>query len=193
MSVEEKATLIRLKRLPRLFRKEDAEKLAPHPGAFLARALRNGLIHRLMRGHYVNSLLHGFPRVEAVGCFLRPPAYVSCEWALNYHGISLQSPVICSVVTLSPAVGARRNVLYQGITLEFSKLAPRLFFGFMRMDDFAVATPEKAVLDTLHLRKALPAADELDWEAVDQNTLRAMARSFPLSVTRRLEALLGRE
>lgn len=193
MSVEEKSTLIRLKLLPRLFRKEDAEKLAPHPDAFLARAVQKGLIHRLMRGHYVNSLLHGFPRVEAVGCFLRPPAYVSCEWALHYHGISLQAPVVCSVVTLSPAVGAQRNVLYQGITIEFSKLAPTLFSGFTLLDDFAIASPEKAVLDTLHLRKALPAADELDWDAVDTNAMRMLAKSFPRSVARRLEALLGRE
>jgi predicted transcriptional regulator of viral defense system len=193
MSLEERSTLIRLKLLPRLFRKEDVEKLAPHPGAFLARALRNGLIHRLMRGCYVNSLLHGFPRVEVVGCFLRPPAYVSCEWALNYHGISLQAPVVCSVMTLSSAVGTRRDVLYQGVTIEFSKLAPTLFSGFMLVDDFAIATPEKTVLDTLHLRKALPAADELDWDAVDRNAMREMARLFPLSVTRRLEALLGRE
>ncbi len=185
----EKSTLKRLKFLPELFRIEDVEKLTPHPAMFLSRALKNGLIHRLMRGHYINSFLCGFPRVETVGCFLRPPAYVSGEWALNYHGVSLQSPVICTIITLSPAVGKCRNIPYQGVTIEFSKISPALFFGFIRVDDFYIATPEKAVLDTLHLRKALPAGDELELDNIDMEAMNQMAPKFPLSVTRRLNPL----
>ncbi len=87
---EEKTTLKRLKLLPALFRKQDAEKVAPHTGTFLSRAIKQELIHRLNRGNYINSFLYGFPRVEEVACFLRQSAYISCEWALNYHGVSLQ-------------------------------------------------------------------------------------------------------
>ena len=188
----EKSTLKRLKFLPGLFRLEDVEKLVPYPAMFLSRALKNGLIHRLMRGHYVNSFLYGFPRVETVGCFLRPPAYVSSEWALNYHGISLQSPVVCTIITLSPAVGKCRNIPYQGVTIEFSKVSPALFSGFIRIDDFYIATPEKAVLDTLHLRKSLPAEDELELDNIDIKTINEMAKKFPLSVTRRLDPLRRR-
>jgi len=187
MTAMEKSTLKRLKFLPGLFRMEDVEKLVPHPAMFLSRALKNGLIHRLMRGHYVNSFLNGFPRVETVGCFLRPPAYVSGEWALNYHGISLQSPVVCTIITLSPAVGKCRNIPYQGITIEFSRISPTLFSGFIRIDDFYIATPEKALLDTLHLRKALPAEDELELDGIDIEAMNQMAQKFPLSVTRRLD------
>ena len=171
---------------------EDVEKLTPHPAMFLSRALKNGLIHRLMRGHYINSFLYGFPRVETVGCFLRPPAYVSGEWALNYHGVSLQSPVVCTIITLSPAVGKCRNIPYQGITIEFSRISPALFFGFIRVDDFYIAAPEKAVLDTLHLRKALPAGDELELDNIDIEIMNQMAPKFPLSVTRRLNPVRDR-
>jgi len=55
----EKATLLRLKRLPQLFRKADAEKIAPHPAIFLSRAVAKGLIHRPNRGNYVNAFLLG--------------------------------------------------------------------------------------------------------------------------------------
>ena len=189
MTAMEKSTLKRLKFLPGLFRLEDVEKLVPHPAMFLSRALKNGLIHRLMRGHYINSFLYGFPRVETVGCFLRPPAYVSGEWALNYYGISLQSPVVCAIITLSPAVGKCRNIPYQGITIEFSKISPVLFSGFIRVDDFYIATPEKAVLDTLHLRKSLPAEDELELDSIDIETMNGMAKKFPHSVTRRLNPI----
>ena len=189
MTAMEKSTLKRLKFLPGLFRLEDVEKLVPHPAMFLSRALKNGLIHRLMRGHYINSFLYGFPRVETVGCFLRPPAYVSGEWALNYYGISLQSPVVCTIITLSPAVGKCRNIPYQGVTIEFSKISPVLFSGFIRVDDFYIATPEKAVLDTLHLRKSLPAEDELELDSIDIETMNGMAKKFPHSVTRRLNPI----
>jgi hypothetical protein len=74
---EEKSTHKRLKLLPNLFRKQDAEKVAPHTGMFLARALKKGLIHRINRGNYINSFFFGFPGVEEIACFLRSPAYVT--------------------------------------------------------------------------------------------------------------------
>jgi predicted transcriptional regulator of viral defense system len=118
---KERSTHRRLKLLPVLFRKQDVEKVAPHAGMFLTRALKKGLIDRINRGNYINSFLHGFPGVEEVGCFLKPLGYISCEWALNYHGISLQSPLVCTVITLSTSVGKKRNIQYQGITVEFSR------------------------------------------------------------------------
>ncbi len=63
---EEKTTLKRLKLLPNLFRKQDAEKVAPHTAVFLSRALKDGLIYHINRGNYINSFLYGFPAVEDV-------------------------------------------------------------------------------------------------------------------------------
>lgn len=187
--VNEKSTLKRLKMLPRLFRKQDVEKVAPHAAMFLSRALKEGLVHRLNRGNYINSFLYGFPRVEEVACFIRPPAYVTCEWALNYHGISLQSPVVCTVATLSSAVGTHRSIDYQGITIEFSRIARPLFFGFTRIEGFYMATPEKALLDTLHLRKSLPTPDELELGGIHFDSLNEMGKKFPSTVLRRFSLL----
>ncbi|MFH1982746.1 MAG: hypothetical protein ABIL58_12960 [Pseudomonadota bacterium] len=187
----EKPTLLRLKRLPQLFRKTDVEKIAPHAAIFLSRAVAKGQIHRINRGNYVNSFLYGFPRAEEVASFLRPPAYVSCEWALNYHGISLQSPVVCTVVTLSTAVGRKRGVEYQGVHIEFSRISPKLFFGFETIDSFHIATAEKALLDALHLHKGLPAADELEMTELDMDLLASMARHYPPAVQMQLKALNG--
>jgi antitoxin component of RelBE/YafQ-DinJ toxin-antitoxin module len=181
-AVDERSTLKRLKLIPILFRKQDAEKVTPHAAIFLSRALKQGLVHRLYRGNYVNSFLHGFPRVEEVACFVRPPAYVTGEWALNYHGVSAQSPVVCTAVTLGSAVGSHHRVRYQGVTIEFSKISPSLFFGFNRIDNFYMATPEKAILDTFYLRRALPTPDELEMETINIETLQQMARRFPLTV-----------
>ena len=183
---EEKITLKRLKLLPALFRKQDAEKVTPHAGMFLSRAIKKGLIHRINRGNYINSFLYGFPGVEEVGCFLKPPAYISCEWALNYHGISLQSPAVCTVITLSTSVGKKRNIQYQGITVEFSRIAPSLFFGFTYQDRFYMTSPEKAILDTIYYRKTLPARDELELDGVDFKLLSKMAGRYPSPVSHSL-------
>ena len=183
---EDRSTLKRLKLLPVLFRKQDVEKVTPHAGMFLSRALQKGLIHRLNRGNYINSFLYGLPGVEEVGCFLKPPAYISCEWALNYYGISLQAPMVCTVVTLSSSVGKKRNLRYQEIIIEFSRISPSLFFGFTYKDRFYIASPEKAILDTFYYRGAIPAQDELELDKVDFNLLLKMVNKYPSSVSRSL-------
>ena len=186
---QERSTLKRLKILPRLFRKQDAEKVAPHAGIFLSRAFKKGLIHRLNRGNYVNSFLYGWPDVEEVACFLKPPAYISCEWALNYHGITLQVPTVCTVVTLSTSVGKKRNISYREITLEFSKISSALFFGFAYCEGFYMASPEKAILDTLYYRGSIAAQDELELDQVDVDLLSKMAEKYPADYGVRLSLL----
>ena len=188
---EEKSTLKRLKLLPHVFRKQDAEKVAPHTAVFLSRALQKKLIYRLTRGNYINLFLYGFPRIEEVACFLRPPSYITCEWALNYHGISLQSPQVCTVATLSSDVGKRRSIEYQNFSIEFSKIAPSLFFGFTYVRNFYIATAEKAILDTLYNRKTLPVRDELELDEIKEDVLLEMSLKFPKTLTKRLFTLLG--
>ena len=187
---EEKSTHKRLKLLPNLFRKTDAEKVARHTAMFLSRALKNGLIHRINRGNYINSFFYGFPRVEEIACFLRPPAYVTCEWALNYHGVMLQVPYVCAVATLSHSVGKSRDIEYQGIRIEFSKISPKLFFGYKTHPGFYMAIPEKAILDTLYYRRGLPVVDELELEDVNQEALMEMAKKFPSPVMRKMKLIL---
>ncbi len=129
--------------------------------------------------------------MEEVACFLKPPAYISCEWALNYHGISLQSPTVCTVVTLSSSVGKRRNIEYQGITIEFSRISASLFFGFTYHNRFYIASPEKAILDTLYYRGTIPAPDELELDRVDFDLLSRLADGYPNSVSRYLVNISG--
>jgi len=188
---QEKAAIKRLKSLPSLFRTQDAEKVSPHTGMFLSRALQNGLIHRLARGNYINSFLYGFPGIEEVACFLKPPAYISCEWALNYHGISLQSPLMCTVITLSTSVGKKRNINYRGITIEFSRISPSLFSGFIYYDRFYMALPEKAILDTIYYRRSIPAQDELNLDEVDSKNLLKLLDKYPSYVSKILLSLNG--
>jgi hypothetical protein len=139
------------------------------------------------KGVYLNLLRDNRPALEEIACFLRTPSYISCEWALNRHGVLLQAPAVCTVLTLGTAVGVSRNLPFGGLTIEFSRIAPRLFTGFETRDGFNLAFPEKALLDAIHLRKAIPFRDELEIDRLDMDCLLQWAEPFPLP-TRKLAA-----
>ncbi len=174
--------------LPALFRYADAAKFVSNPNVFLTRALKAGRVARIVRGVYYNTFKNA-PRVEEVACYLRTPSYISCEWALNYHDVILQVPVVCTVITLSTSVGERNKVHYRGIVIEYSKISERLFYGYEVREGFNIATPEKALLDTLYLRSQIPFADELELNNLDITQLMVLSKSYPVSVQKKISTL----
>jgi predicted transcriptional regulator of viral defense system len=171
-----------LQALPTLFRSADLSKFTGNANVFLTRALKRGFITRLTRGVYVNSRLKAEPSLEEAACFVRTPSYISTEWALHQHGVIIQVPTVCTVVTLSTAVGVSRNLSWRGVTVEYSHIADRLYFGFEAREGFNLAMPEKALLDCIYYRNAVPFRDELELEQLDAERLQEMALSFPVRV-----------
>jgi len=131
-----------LQALPALFRSADLLKFTGNANVFLTRALERAYITRLTRGVYVNSRLKAEPSLEEAACFVRTPSYISAEWALHKHGVIIQVPTVCTVVTLSTAVGITRNLHWRGVTIEYSHISDRLYFGFEARDGFNLAMPE---------------------------------------------------
>ena len=183
------STFETLQALPRLFRYADLYKFTGNANVFLTRARERGLITRLTRGVYLNTRLKGDPSLEEAACFIRTPSYISAEWALHLHGIIVQAPSVCTVLTLSTAVGVRRNLLRNDVTIEYSHISARLYFGFETRDGFNLALPEKALLDVVYIRRAVPFADELEMDLLDVDRLRQMARLFPLRVRAAVDRL----
>ena len=177
-----------LQALPALFRSADLLKFSGNANVFLTRALARGYVTRLTRGVYVNSRLKTEPSLEEAACFVRTPSYVSAEWALHKHGVITQVPTVCTVVTLSTAVGITRNLDWRGVAIEYSHISDRLYFGFEARDGFNLAMPEKALLDCIYYRNAAPFEGELELEGVDLKRLHEMAQSFPV----RVRAMIGR-
>ncbi|MBW6486672.1 MAG: hypothetical protein K0B01_11050 [Syntrophobacterales bacterium] len=176
------STIDILQALPVLFRSADLLKFTGNANVFLTRALERGYITRVTRGVYVNSRLKAEPSLEETACFVRAPSYISAEWALHKHGVIIQVPTVCTVVTLSTAVGIARNLHWRGVSIEYSHISDRLYFGFEARDGFNLAMPEKALLDCIYYRKAAPFEDELELEGVDTGRLQEMAQSFPVRV-----------
>jgi predicted transcriptional regulator of viral defense system len=177
-----------LRVLPALFRYEDAAKFTKNPNVFFTRALKAGYVIRIVRGVYYNTFKDK-PPVEEVACYLRTPSYISCEWALNYHNVLLQVPTVCTVITLSTSVGERSKVYYKDVVIEYSKISERLFFGFEPRKGFNIATPEKAVLDTIYLRGQIPFIDELELAQLNMARLKDFSNLYPVSVQKKASAL----
>lgn len=185
------STIDTLQALPALFRSADLLKFTANANVFLTRALERGFITRLTRGVYVNSRLKAEPSLEEAACFVRTPSYISAEWALHLHGVIIQVPTVCTVVTLSTAVGVSRNLQWRGVAIEYSHIADRLYFGFEAREGFNLAMPEKALLDYVYYRNAVPFEDELEMDVLDAGRLREMARLFPLRVREMAGRVVG--
>jgi predicted transcriptional regulator of viral defense system len=176
-----------MERLPRLFTYADAGQLTGNANVFLTRALKAGYVTRLAKGSYFNALIfrNEPPTVEEVACFARRPTYVSCELAMNYHGLLLQVPLTCTAITLHSTYGARNRISYGNRVIEYSSIADKLFFGFDTKDGTSIATAEKALLEAVYLRKYVPFSDELETDILDPAKLKKMAAPFP-STTRNM-------
>ena len=185
------STIDILYNLPMLFRSADLLKFTGNANVFITRALQRGLITRLTRGVYLNTRLKGEPSLEEAACFVRTPSYISAEWALHRHGVIIQAPSVCTVLTLSTAVGVTRNLVWHGVTIEYSHISDRLYFGFEPRDGYNLALPEKALLDCIYYRTTVPFADELELDELDTRRLRDMARQFPVRVREMVEKLVG--
>lgn len=168
-----------------LFSAADAAKLVPDDNLFLFRASRKGYVRKITNKVYWNMLFSKEPpTVEKVACFARQPSYVSCEWALNHHGILLQVPHVCTAITLHPSIGHRNRIAFGGYIIEYSRIAERLYLPHevLNLDGVLMATPEKALLDAAHLRHKIPFADELEIDNLNKEKLTNLAALFPKAV-----------
>jgi len=116
-----------------------------------ARLVKSGEIIRIKRDLYlltqkwdVLSLEEKFPLANLA----QSPSYISLMTALSYYEITtqLQRDFIESV-------GYYRTKLIEaaGTSFNYSKISRRLYFGFIRLKGFFIATPEKAFLDAVYL------------------------------------------
>lgn len=143
-----------------------------------------GLVERVGPGLYANRLKS--PRGEHLAVILFPPAYLSLDWALSYHGITQQAiPTLTCVTTGRP----RRVKTFLG-AISYVHITPRLFFGFEKTrlpngTETILAHPEKAFLDWIYFRQlrgqGLP-WDEIDLSGLGGSRLRSFAARFPPSV-----------
>lgn len=155
----------------RIFTTGQAREMAPHVGlknAYLLEAIHhlrnNGWIVPIRKGLYAIS--SSVPGVMAAHEFeiamsLVTPAAISHWSAMQYHGLTEQTPrVITVLTTIGASIPRRRNNKGQGnifkvsdITYRFIQMKPERFFGMekvwvgdARVD---ITDPERTLLDGL--------------------------------------------
>lgn len=132
-----------------------AGEAAKHEFVQLSNWSRNGKVVRLRKGLYT---LTDADRTVPLNVLwlanrLYEPSYVSLEYALSYYGL------IPEAIGSITSVSTRKSKAFKtplGL-FRYSSLKTEDFFGFVSVDTpdkqaFWMATPEKAVLDFLHLR-----------------------------------------
>jgi len=120
----------------------------------LARWVRTGRVIQLRRGLYTLAPPYrkGAPHPFVVANALVTGSYVSVQTALAFYGL------IPEYVSLTISITPRRPAEWHTPLgdFRFHHLASRLFFGYRQIDfpegqTAFVATPEKALLDLVHL------------------------------------------
>ena len=86
---------------------------------------------------------------QEMACSLYRPSYISLEYVLGRAGVVFQwDDTVTSVSYLS------RDVIVDGKTYRYRKINPEIWVGMEgieQRDGVAIATPEKAFLDTVYL------------------------------------------
>jgi len=152
----------------------------------ICRWVKAGRLIQLRRGYY---LLSGeYRKVEPFGphiaAILVAPSYVSCEKALEFHGL------IPERVGVYTSVTTKRQARFSSKegTFEYRHLKPSLFWGyrsvsFEKQTGF-MALPEKALLDFFYFKRIHATSayiEELrlqNTEAINMEKLREFAARF---------------
>lgn len=148
------------------FRTEDlhmGQPPKPHELVQLSLWAGEGKLLRLKKGLYTLSDEHrrrSLSSLELAEPMYRP-SYVSLEWALSRYGLIPEA-----VGTLTSVTPLKSATFSNGFgKFDYRHIATELFFGFARHAEPAahfLATPEKAVLDFMHL--SIPESEKITQE-----------------------------
>lgn len=132
-----------------VFAVRDVRLLFPKEARFVNTTLKRfkaaGVVTPVTRGLY--RLADTTFEIEKVATAVFYPSYISFESALSKYGIINQGLFELTLATTRHSKRLRLG----GVTCAYSRLKPKLFFGFNLLNGIYIAEPEKALLDTLYL------------------------------------------
>ena len=125
----------------------------------IQRLTRNKILQKLIKGKYYFTLkaVDDFSMAN----FLYQPSYISMQSALSFHSIMTGF----SYQITSIGIKKSKNYIIDGKDFIYSKIDPKLFWGWEKKADFLIARPEKALLDYVYF--ASKGLANLDWEEID--------------------------
>jgi predicted transcriptional regulator of viral defense system len=149
-----------------------------------SRLVERGILDRVSQNLYV--LVNRKYSLFALANALHQPSVISLESALNYWGLIAQVPQTIFSISLSS-----REAEIDKTRLVYRKIKEPLFrFGQVKAEDFYIAEPEKAFLDSLYMRakgliELLPG--DVDMRKLDKEHLDFYGRQYPESVRKAVQ------
>lgn len=167
----------------------------------LSRWVNNGQIYQLRRGLY--TLAPPYQKTQPhpflIANRMVRGSYVSCESALSFFGlIPERVPLTISVSTGRPGQWSTLLGVY-----HFHHITPQLFTGYQLVDltsdqQAFIATPEKALLDLVHLKPGGDNSTYLDelrlqnLEQINLNYLHQLVHNFGKPKLQRAAAAISK-
>jgi predicted transcriptional regulator of viral defense system len=148
-----------------------------------SRLVDRGILIRIRRDLY--ALAGRKYSLYSLANALLQPSVISLETALNYWGLIVQVPQIILSVGLRSCQHSA-----DGMQFVYRRIAPGLFrIGQVKAQDFFIAEPEKAFLDTIYMKskglvELLP--EDVDMNKLDQERLKSYSHLYPKSVHKML-------
>lgn len=149
---------------------------------FAHRYVKSGILIRAKRGIYLlREKWKYFSREKKfeIANLLQVPSYISLVTALDYYEITTQ---IQQSFIESIAIKRTKEIEINGNIFNYTRLNRDFYKGFIKQNNFFIATAEKALLDVCYLM-ALGRynfdVSAIDLDKVDQDRLVREAKRFP--------------
>jgi len=147
------------------------------------RYVKQGMTIRVKRNIYIlKERWENFDREQKflIANIFQVPSYISLMTALDYYEITtqMQRDFIESIVLKRTA---KKEI--EETVLNYTKISPDIYGGFLKKQGFFIAEPEKAFLDAVYLMSFgrynldIPS---IDFSKLDVKKIERMAKSFPL-------------
>jgi predicted transcriptional regulator of viral defense system len=134
--------------------------------------VKEKVLERISKGYYV--LVSNRPLDFELANALYRPSYISLDSALNYYGILIQSPQQITSVTTK----LTNSISNDGKTFAYSTIDKKYFTDYQKIDNFLIATPEKALVDmmfTVALGRGSLSIEELNLQSVNKDKVKELA------------------
>ena len=156
------------------------------------RYVKKGLLTRLKRDLYVRTetlARLGVMDLFQIANFLQIPSYISLMTALSHYGVTTQ---VQRGFVESVSIKRTKEFIRRGIAFRYLKVGAALYGGFVKDRGVFVASPEKALIDSIYLatmgRYTLDVAS-LDLSKLDREKLNQLVANHPSKTQKSLERI----
>jgi len=153
---------------------------------FVSRYVKNGYIVRLKRNLFI--LKEKWENLDItqkyqIANIIVVPSYISFTTALSYYGYTTQ---IQQNYFESTSIYRTKLVEIENNVFKYSKLNKKFYFGFVKKDNFFIALPEKALIDSLYLMakgKYRIDLSAIDFSKFDKNLILKIVKKYPKRIS----------